>query len=1502
MSDTISSDGTDRIITENIILPLHDRMQIQPPDDDLTITITSSDGTLQPGDVLLANTMPEAEYMYGCTPTAVGMILGYYDLYGYRGADYSALIDGDVDLKSRGTDGNAYDMDAFDTVLGRAIATEDYVYRFFSRGDLDIITGNKAGTYWTTSAEEELEYSFVNGGEGPELRTDVWNCIADYLGTGQLWRGNDNLATSVSQSATLEDILNYDMNINYIAGDLQRLVDWRYTSMQYGLYLYVESKGYSLDPEITRTCTVDVNGGDFTFEDYKAEIDAGRPVLISLVGHSIVGYGYNPETNEIIFDDCYLADQRMVWGETYLYSDWYRPLESITVIALMGGGGADITVTPVSVDSEEIFFTTNAVPFASGDYCYPGDPVSVNFTVSNLGTTACGPFAVTVYVDGTLSHSIAVLSLEGDSSSEYTDIQLGTLAPGLHTVRVVADEANEIQETSGTNNVLEQKLMVLKDGANVVTGIKTVNSGEVSPDDYVASGWQMHVLNGGTASGTVVRGIVTDVAANGVVTYLPGLAVVSQGGLIRDAEVYEYGQIQLAGTAEDLHVFELGTAVVSSGGKLTGKLTVENGGGVSMDEGTVLDFDLTRTVAGADALVNDLSRIQGTPLYTLTVDGTQASGTYSLADGAAGFNGTISVVNTAGDALGTLTTGKTTKINGSDYTLNLNCGTLALFLNVYPDETPAPPGPETPNGASVVSGRKSSTVKVENDVYLEKGASIYAAYPGALQLTANGLTVTLAGNNELRCNSIRNAGILFGDDAYWTDTYGYGPHYDGTVNINGENISFYSAVSNCITAAGIIGNNLTVSFNGDASDSKTISFESTNPSSGPGNYAGAIIADGNLVINGSFGGNVNSHFDFSAVPVDDRRWAYLYGFSAEGNLTVNGNISGNIFLSAVSTAGSYAFGLNAEGNLSVTGEISGTIAATAENSVYAISGSQVDVTISGTVFAGRSSAENDMATLLNKLNAWDTYKEELLGLVDTGYFAVYASEASRIDLRGNALAVGNFGLYYSSGSVITVSDAARIYGDLMTYYSGNKVVLKLNDASLDGTRIVSSSWSSRMAITVDADGITSNGAYSLVETADSSSLNSVVLSVAGQEKTLTAGQSIKIGDIEYALSRETSGSGDKMILAVSGLKETSGNSDLIGNPIGTADKVSWDAAVAAQYIVEYSTDDFEHVISVVTTGNAVDTPDLPAGTYRWRVKADASSEWAVGEAITVEPEAGAAKVVQSNADGSEDLFFAAPDGAWENGYYAQHVGSINDWTGTNEIVFANGKGRIRNFFFGSADPNVLCLSDGENGDAIFVDDVYTDLPDSVAEHTARLYRIQEIRAGAGDDIVDMTSQRFEYIGDGLTIRGGEGNDTIWANKGDNVLFGDAGNDRIVGASGSDVIVGGIGDDSMHGGGGDDVFAFCGNWGADTVQQLESGTVTLWFASGTESNWNAETLTYTDGGNSVTVSGVSADQVTLKFGENGPEDAAQFASLSGIGAFDAFTSRKVFEEADTGLLA
>ena len=344
---------------------------------------------------------------------------------------------------------------------------------------------------------------------------------------------------------------------------------------------------------------------------------------------------------------------------------------------------------------------------------------------------------------------------------------------------------------------------------------------------------------------------------------------------------------------------------------------------------------------------------------------------------------------------------------------------------------------------------------------------------------------------------------------------------------------------------------------------------------------------------------------------------------------------------------------------------------------------------------------------------------------------------------------------------------------------------------------------------------------------------------------------------------------------------------------------------AVQYVVEYSTDGaFGHVIQLVVDSTSLDSYQLPGGGCHMRVKPVGGGEWTEIEPVVAEEINDEPKFIKSNADGHADIFFVNTVGAWEPGYMAQHVGSTfdlddNKWTGTKESVALYGKNKLADIIEGSTDANILLMTDDSIGDALFVDDIYSASPDELGLSQSRIAQIDEIRAGAGDDIVDMTSQRFEYIGDGLTIRGGEGNDTIWANKGSNMLFGDAGNDRIVGASGSDVIAGGIGNDSMHGGGGNDVFTFCDNWGTDTVEQLATGKVTLWFASGDESNWNAESLTYTDGTNSVTVKGVSAEQVTLKFGDDGSD---QYKMLAAAGSFAEFTSQRIFEESQKGMLA
>ena len=268
------------------------------PEDIFTDTIVSYTVSA-PRDVVLPYEVPQVKYMYGCTATAMGMLLGYYDRYGYLGYNVSNLIKGDVELNARDYSGSIYDMDAFDTVLGSAIASKGHVKRFFGQ-----------------EPPQEYPYTFVNG--TTNLNISVFDCIADFLGTSQYWRDNKDYSTTYFPNTTLQYIINSTQKLTVSSGSISITTPIRCQDMKYGLMLYVQKAGYALDKYNTKDTYVDTNDGKFTFEDYMAEIDAGRVVLVHIEGHTMTGYGYNASTREIIFDDTYQHDQRMKWGGTLL--------------------------------------------------------------------------------------------------------------------------------------------------------------------------------------------------------------------------------------------------------------------------------------------------------------------------------------------------------------------------------------------------------------------------------------------------------------------------------------------------------------------------------------------------------------------------------------------------------------------------------------------------------------------------------------------------------------------------------------------------------------------------------------------------------------------------------------------------------------------------------------------------------------------------------------------------------------------------------------------------------------------------------------------------------------------------------------------------------------------------------------------------------------------------------------------------------------------------------
>jgi Ca2+-binding RTX toxin-like protein len=159
-----------------------------------------------------------------------------------------------------------------------------------------------------------------------------------------------------------------------------------------------------------------------------------------------------------------------------------------------------------------------------------------------------------------------------------------------------------------------------------------------------------------------------------------------------------------------------------------------------------------------------------------------------------------------------------------------------------------------------------------------------------------------------------------------------------------------------------------------------------------------------------------------------------------------------------------------------------------------------------------------------------------------------------------------------------------------------------------------------------------------------------------------------------------------------------------------------------------------------------------------------------------------------------DTLYASADGTWTGGWSAHNVE-------TGENVALNGKTASHDVFKGGEGYDTLQM--GDAGDAFFLDNSYS--PFYNGQTQARLSDVEEINAGDGDDIIDLTSNKYS-LGD-ITLKGGEGNDTLWSSDGNDSLYGGAGNDYLYGGKGDDLLDGGEGADRLAGGSGDDTFIF-----------------------------------------------------------------------------------------------
>ena len=212
-----------------------------------------------------------------------------------------------------------------------------------------------------------------------------------------------------------------------------------------------------------------------------------------------------------------------------------------------------------------------------------------------------------------------------------------------------------------------------------LTWEKRIDAGSSAFNVNIVDPGRLYVLSGGTANQVRVnpggRFIVSKGAeASDLSIGFGGLLTVN-GGAVSRVSIVSTGSMSVINdaAASGVRVLEGGIMTVSNGGKLTGTLELNNGADVTVTKGGIVEFDLAQTSAGAaNSLVNGLSLVKGAPVYTLTVNGSEPDGTYYLATGAEGFDQTITVNNTSGTKLGTLSLGETNMIDGTSYTLDLS--------------------------------------------------------------------------------------------------------------------------------------------------------------------------------------------------------------------------------------------------------------------------------------------------------------------------------------------------------------------------------------------------------------------------------------------------------------------------------------------------------------------------------------------------------------------------------------------------------------------------------------------------------------------------------------------------------------------------------------------------------------------------------------------------------------------------------------------------------------